>query len=516
MLQQILRDMYVDPEILAELGEEQKEMLFYKMRQEQIRRYNECNKENKIPSTKPNRNGKAVRILEDRNGDPWVWICGEGKGELTAEEKWKKARQQKENRLLQAFRREEEAKIAKLKSKFRGNNGNARKEQLVQAKEKANNTRQAKYLENLPPKGTTSPTILRKSPKLTQRTVQSPVQRRKERRVKTPPTTDNDGLRVTTPPSSGKRSPVEVHPMIAHQTPTTVPPRLPSTPPVGSPQSTPYGSPQTSVPVAKLIDIDENSTAGKSSTQQDDDDENIYEDMGSLTTGEPEVVSNEEWKSQLLKFKEEDRRRSLRARSASKEYRRQSLLASDPEKLIEIRKKSQYDRVVLQKGKPPVPTKPQHLSNKTAAQKAVTTPKPQNRQEIIDWFSSTQESAWIGDVIPTWFHGIINRQEAERLLEKREVGDFLVRVSDKIWGYALSYNDTGRVKHYLIDASKPSCFHFFGNDQIHHETLTDLLQYHQHEPITYNGEKLKNAIGQENPAQPDYHDLNTTGSETKL
>ena len=93
MLAQILRDMYVDPELLAELPEEQKQILFVKMREEQVRRWrlreDELEKKEAMNPPKPRpQKGKFLLGLavvfpekgrggggERRYGCPHVCIC---------------------------------------------------------------------------------------------------------------------------------------------------------------------------------------------------------------------------------------------------------------------------------------------------------------------------------------------------------------------------------------------------------------------------------------------------------
>lgn len=71
--------------------------------------------------------------------------------------------------------------------------------------------------------------------------------------------------------------------------------------------------------------------------------------------------------------------------------------------------------------------------------------------------------------------GLITRQEAEILLINEPVGSFLVRLSERIWGYAITYKDHDCCKHYLVDASNGH-YQFLGTNQISHNTLSELFQ----------------------------------------
>ena len=104
------------------------------------------------------------------------------------------------------------------------------------------------------------------------------------------------------------------------------------------------------------------------------------------------------------------------------------------------------------------------------------------------------------------FLGIITRQEAESLLEDKPVGSFLVRVSERVWGYTISYRAIDRCKHFLIDTSD-NTYQFFGHNQIAHASLADLVKFHQTKPVSGIGkEVLLNACGQKD-AEADYKEL---------
>ncbi|XP_031805229.1 SH2 domain-containing protein 4B [Sarcophilus harrisii] len=127
MLQQILREMYIDPELLAELNDEQKHILFYKMREEQLRRWHErearAAREEAEAGVMRNfrrANNKHIQWLHGIDGEVWVWIMGEAPGdkpyeqiseELIAE----RARRQAQKEAEELWRQKE----AEITKKFR-------------------------------------------------------------------------------------------------------------------------------------------------------------------------------------------------------------------------------------------------------------------------------------------------------------------------------------------------------------------------------------------------------------
>lgn len=218
----------------------------------------------------------------------------------------------------------------------------------------------------------------------------------------------------------------------------------------------------------------------------------------------------------MRKAKAADEKRRSLAQQARDDYRRLSLQGVRRGKQADISKNATAgDRRPLQY--PPLPPKPKLLSSVMANGKAVRkegiqrTISSSTEESIIKWFKEEQFPLRAGyqkttDTIAPWFHGILTSQKAEELLSKMVPGSFLVRVSEKIKGYVLSYRSVEGCKHFLIDASSDS-YSFLGVDQLQHSTLADLVDYHKEEAITSMGkELLLYPCGQEDH-EPDYSSL---------
>ncbi|XP_051945692.1 SH2 domain-containing protein 4B [Xyrauchen texanus] len=441
MMQQILRDMFVDPELLAELNEEQKQILFYKIRQEQVRRWTECESQEGAwemsPLTmKKDENTKSVQWLKGIDGEVWVWVMGEATGdrpyELIVKELMEEsARRQAQLEAQELWRKKEE----EIKQKFR-NAITKEKARLVAGKwkEEAEDRKAAKQEEeHLREK-------LKKQEEEERQREEEEIRRAEEQRAK------------------------ELYMSLEQEQ--------------------------------------------KKSEQCD-----------------------KEWEEQLHRSKAADEEMTRKARWARDEYKRQSLRAIEKghvagmsghfQKQTHMNKANPHRRQStfiepsaspvssneyrskpgLQRAEPPLYRRRQSRRHSTTSTQPlmdspswVRAPRPCSRESVILWFTEEQKSKKAGyernsNVIAQWFHGIISREDSERLLMTVTEGSFLVRVSERIWGYTLSYRTASGFKHFLIDASE-DYYSFLGVDQNRHATLADLIAFHKEEVITTTGKEL--------------------------
>ncbi|KAI2662692.1 SH2 domain-containing protein 7 [Labeo rohita] len=74
------------------------------------------------------------------------------------------------------------------------------------------------------------------------------------------------------------------------------------------------------------------------------------------------------------------------------------------------------------------------------------------REHILKWFVETQAVLILCDGrFPPWFQGFISRHEAEDQLKDKNVGCFVIRLSEKSTGYILSYKGQDRCRHFVIN-----------------------------------------------------------------
>lgn len=225
-----------------------------------------------------------------------------------------------------------------------------------------------------------------------------------------------------------------------------------------------------------------------------------------------------DWVETLRRSKAADERRRSLAKHARDDYKRLSLQGIHKGKAAEISKivKAGEQKQVLP---PPLPPKPKNLSlparlanggphRKQAIQRTAST---STQESIVRWYKEEQLHLRAGfeksmDRIAPWFHGILTTKKAEDLLRGLVPGSFLIRISEKIKGYVLSYLSVDGCKHFLIDASGDS-YSFLGVDQLQHSTLADLVDYHKDEPITSLGKELLRYPCGQKDEEPDYLDL---------
>ncbi|XP_071503705.1 SH2 domain-containing protein 4A-like [Diadema antillarum] len=459
MLQQILRDMYVDPDLLAELSEHQKELLFVKMREEQVRRWKVRDEAESKKAVKrvPKPGKKSVEWLQGRDGCEWVWVMGDHKDDQSIEEILERESQEKARILAQ-----EEAGAKRLQQK-------KQEEEEMKKKEKEEEEKRKKLKEEEERLKKVAEELEMKRKKAEAEAYASLKEMRLQKE------------KMEREEAEKKRKEEELK--------------------------------EKQEQLRKAKEQQDKERKERERRLQEEEEKRrkeLYMSLKEIREKQKAAAMKERdqadkiFQVQLRESKKADKDRSHRARIAREEVRRsrisKDLSGINIEEILDNKK-------IVPPEEPPVDEKPS-----LPPRKIIRTPKPTSHQAVVEWFQSEETGRQTGLVtgsneVAPWFHGIISRQQAEYLLYPKEPGSFLIRVSERIWGYALSLRDKERAKHFLIDASD-GIYRFFGQDQIDHSSLVDLINYHKKVPISVMGrEMLLTPCGQAADKPPDYEEL---------
>ncbi|XP_047032412.1 SH2 domain-containing protein 4A-like [Helicoverpa zea] len=424
MLQQILRDMWVDPEILAELDETQKQTLFCKMREEQVRRWQlwdeKVGKEDERPKFQKN-GKKQVQFLTGEDGEPWVWVMGE----------------HPEDKSIETILAEE-----------------AREKAIAQARQEVQQLRKSVEKE------------------LTQLIEYKPLDDLEQKFDLSPKTMDplEDTLEIYCTVDELRQRIEALEPDVKIE-----PDEIDKLPP-----------PDFTDPLK--LDLSKNTLHFNFIEGKRD----VLQDMGVGAGGDGVSVLVAAWERRVAAARAGDILRGIRAKRArAMRLAHHAAQTHDAAWRDQERKAKEAEASMREIARA---AREAHRRSSHIAAPPDTTQagKPPNREAIVEWFQTHELKRGVGldenNKPVDWFHGLISRSEAETALSSCPAGSFLVRVSERVWGYAVTYRDSSRCKHYLVEAAR--AYRLLPTGHVAHDTLADLINYHKTVPITESGGEL--------------------------
>jgi hypothetical protein len=546
LLREILDKMYVEPELLEQLDEDQKQTLYIKMREEQVRRWKQREDEAEREPPRQKKNKPGIQWLTGRDGEIWVWVMGDHPNDRTIEEIMEDEVKLKAREIA-----ETEALAASLKMDDSNNSDSNMDEQYLKKQlsrmdlghdlhENGSNGIQHSSL-SLYDEASQQPENNRPS-------LQQPSYQHFKTNPPPRPIFDNDRDFMNQSFSPSK--------------PTAVPPPIPTRPAfLQKKQSPPEPEKRREEPYQDLkresnsspkvypvpITIrtntgpipfpsgdytelspfrTQNFAATQPSAKLHTNNNGSQLDTNVVrmrTTPNRLILADEEIEkrqSEIFEKLMEDRDRlkreaefeEERRRKEFEEQERKSREAEAEIRLIAQRAREHYERSLrTSESLLPALSEGKATSLKDAIKRS-RPPKPLNREAIIQWYIKSELPKGTGfdpktKCVARWFHGIISRGDAENLLADKPTGAFLVRISERIWGYTISYViGDGKSKHFLVETI-PEGYQFLGTNQIVHKSLYDLVLYHETAPITAKGKEiLRLPVGQSSSV-PDYCDL---------
>uniref|UniRef100_A0A0R3S133 SH2 domain-containing protein n=1 Tax=Elaeophora elaphi TaxID=1147741 RepID=A0A0R3S133_9BILA len=617
MLQQILDQMFVDPEILDALDEEQKQILFIKMREEQVKRWNafeeqaeKAEKTDEPQSSKSKDDSRRIKWLLGEDGEVWVWVMGEHKDDLTIEQitekrAFEQARQLAEKEMLENMRLTELSGRAPFVEP--DEDENTLKEQLSRIKPWNSTNASSKIQESVyddadslfgspfngvfhstsrvvPARESSLKGILKKSKEnplsdnksskgdLLSNDINTDLEQASgtdiltgssksngsDERSQVSPSTSTPNINLNeaflgslnlTSSSSGSEiqnasygaytnyspvSPESTGSDICHglgkgdilSDGNACGMKTPEMPKNAARSTRMSGSPNGSFfipPRDRLWNVNAQITPPQKNNSDNKTVVKFRPDFGpthDLSDIDEELSKRQSEIFEQIKEKHQqfDREAELEAKCVEQAWEEQEKRAREAEaqiRRIAQRAREQHRQQSLRTSNIILPVlssiRPSPL--RSALKSLTRPPKPRSREVIINWFKNEELRRGTGLDPETlrpavWFHGIIPRTRADRMLQKKPAGSFLVRVSERIWGYTLSYVvGDGTIKHFLIE-TMPQGYQFMGINQVVHRHLHELIAFHKISPITIRGnELLRWAVGQVDTGLPDYADL---------